>query len=1190
MKLKRILGFVLILSMILTAMPQLCVLADTVDAEPVIDIDFSEFYPGDDLKDIITQYVPDRGTIYYEIPEGYDFTALCFDDTYSSTSGPKMRYPFAKRTGITTIHSRLIVSNAFRFDMVSSTSGSSFTDGIRVFTNAGGIVSIENTTSDGANYLSLPVKVAKGEEVDIYMFFDFYGGYAHLCITSPTIAASNEAMPKGTEKIDGYAVVKNIPITIEDVGMAMYLPINGVGKSYIEFMKVYSGDRLPVEVSAEEEEAVTTKYKSQTVQPFKASWIGRPDTIVAYLNGYFTSETQRFGDDRIIPEGMEIDTSSYIPSSEKIEAGLDKYEGQHPRVLYTQDDYDAFKEKMETEAFADQKDKFLNTWCPQRLETEVGLDLSQSSVEQQYRTMGKELSYCSWAYKMTDNVEYANKAIEWLEFAFEVNDTDPYGYKAANAPKNYEGGWIGTTNRNLAAGQYIRGIADVYDRCYELLTEKQKQMAVDHLKDHVGHLCDLREAKSSYTAGEYLHNFGMCNFSGMLTAALAIYDVEPETARYWIDTALEWFANTWVLSGTDGVSVEGPQYWSASFKWVCTVVLMCQQFFDLNLVDSVPWLKNSMYWRLYASIPANSITTNFNIIKQGDTNTYSDAGSMEAYMYAFAEACDMPFMQWLADTLQEKCGRTAHYIYATWNPDAASASPEELGMPTLWYFDDLDYVSARSNWSGDESLIYFGCGSNIGKTGQKYLFKSGTTSSLGEGHSHPDANHFQLFGNGDFLLRDDGYVYKQTNSHNTLLVNGAGQKLEGEQYLLPRGDFEPYYEYPYIKKVISVDEYDYFVGCGANAYPISSGLERFNRHMLYLKDDDILIVIDDVKTLEEADLELRFFPMHETVSELDGVFVAQGPKNTMYIENLTPDQADMSIIDAPVYYKQSSTRLRNAKAFALKNTTDKMLTATAISWSSADETPQRVKMTQIGKTFTFTIGNKSYKVNTDNYYCSYKEVTATVEEPILDGVIINNVPLEFEDGVYDYEFNLDDYYVTADNSLTIKAIPGNSGAVTDISIEAPEEYPGTAVVTAAVGGESVSYNIRLTKTDFNVHALSYKSTASDINSDLNTFYIPTPSANEITFTLTDVKEVCGFEIAWMNSPVKQYNYTIFASEDGETYKEVYTGLSSTRATTMEYVEFDNPVSAKYLKLVVSSENDADTYYLGIVNFIPYRVE
>ena len=52
----------------------------------------------------------------------------------------------------------------------------------------------------------------------------------------------------------------------------------------------------------------------------------------------------------------------------------------------------------------------------------------------------------------------------------------------------------------------------------------------------------------------------------------------------------------------------------------------------------------------------------------------------------------------------------------------------------------------------------------------------------GGGHVHPDANHFVLFGGGQWLMRDDGYQPKWTGQHNTLLVNGHGQLGEGAEW------------------------------------------------------------------------------------------------------------------------------------------------------------------------------------------------------------------------------------------------------------------------------------------------------------------------------------------------------------------------------------------------------------------------
>jgi len=138
-----------------------------------------------------------------------------------------------------------------------------------------------------------------------------------------------------------------------------------------------------------------------------------------------------------------------------------------------------------------------------------------------------------------------------------------------------------------------------------------------------------------------------------------------------------------------------------------------------------------------------------------------------------------PQAQWLAlqtDAVNVTAAGAPWLNLIGYDPTVPATPPTEL--PTLHHFDDIDIISARSDWSGEESLVVFKCGPFIGhKTVREFRYDPGG------GHVHPDANHFVLFGAGQWLLRDDGYRWKRTGQHNTLLIDGRGQLGEGNQWI-----------------------------------------------------------------------------------------------------------------------------------------------------------------------------------------------------------------------------------------------------------------------------------------------------------------------------------------------------------------------------------------------------------------------
>jgi len=81
-----------------------------------------------------------------------------------------------------------------------------------------------------------------------------------------------------------------------------------------------------------------------------------------------------------------------------------------------------------------------------------------------------------------------------------------------------------------------------------------------------------------------------------------------------------------------------------------------------------------------------------------------------------------------------------------------------------------------------------------------------------------------------YLIRDDGYADKLTSNHNTLLVNGSGQIGEGSRWF-DNGLSKTARSEPSILKAISEDGFDYMLGDATSAYPSSTGLTKYQRHL-----------------------------------------------------------------------------------------------------------------------------------------------------------------------------------------------------------------------------------------------------------------------------------------------------------------------------------------------------------------------
>jgi hypothetical protein len=268
----------------------------------------------------------------------------------------------------------------------------------------------------------------------------------------------------------------------------------------------------------------------------------------------------------------------------------------------------------------------------------------------------------------------------------------------------------------------------------------------------------------------------------------------------------------------------------------------------------------------------------------------------------------------------------------------------------------------------------------------------GATSQLnfdaGGVHTHPDANHFVLFGDGEWLIRDDGYRYKSTDLHNTLLIDGKGQIGEngggsaGMVYGRPsqRGMWFSAIEqiqakaHPRITATLSSPPFDYIVGDATQAYAPESGLRKFVRQFIFLKPN-VLIVTDDVEADQPRSLELRFHPQFRVEARRNGAYVSRGKTAVLRLAPLTTENVQLLADYLPA--KELLTPAIGEGLDKLEDYPNKLFTiqlktqqqtwrnAVALSWSPASEDPAEVTLEKRKDGWLFRTGKRSVLVKWD---------------------------------------------------------------------------------------------------------------------------------------------------------------------------------------------------------------------------------
>ncbi|MEN6403019.1 MAG: DUF4962 domain-containing protein [Armatimonadia bacterium] len=611
-------------------------------------------------------------------------------------------------------------------------------------------------------------------------------------------------------------------------------------------------------------------------------------------------------------------------------APLVKYKGTHPRMYLNAARVAALREAVKTTHAAvwqecqAMADRLAKNGPPKYVRED-----KYSGEEQLWqREVGNAMPTLALAYVVTGDQKYLDSARAW-----------------ALASCGYETWGLGRIDgMDLATGHQLFGLGIVYDWCYEGLGEEARRTIRETLVRRAGGMAEAAACGQAWWQKSYMQNHLWVNAAGLAAAGFAIYDEEPEAAL-WIGLPLDKFKRTMEALGPDGASHEGVGYWQYGVEYMLKFMWLARDLLDVDLFSN-DWWRNTARYALYFQLPRNAWAGRNCIVDIADcprTNWYGP----DYMLRLLATEYQDPYAQWLASEVDAAniSAAGAPWLNVLWH-NAALAPKPPTDLPTLRHFEDMGLVSARSDWSGDESMVVFKCGPFIGhKAVQEFDYDPGG------GHVHPDANHFLIFGGGEWLIRDDGYASKMTAQHNTLLVDGKGQM--GEAHWFSGAALLRLKAYPKVEKAASQPALDHIVGDATAAYAPQSGLKKYRRHLLFVKPN-VLLVLDDIQTDKPSKLELRFHPEQKTAEADGNAFVCKSEKMALRVEPLTLDGVTASA-------ENTDQIDRNNKAlpmFTIRLQAEKQAwrNATALSWCKAGEEPVKVSVRADGDRWTFTAG------------------------------------------------------------------------------------------------------------------------------------------------------------------------------------------------------------------------------------------
>lgn len=616
-------------------------------------------------------------------------------------------------------------------------------------------------------------------------------------------------------------------------------------------------------------------------------------------------------------------------------ASLQAVRGVHPRIYLNAQRVAALRQAIGTTHQAlwlevkAQADRAVRQGPPAYVEHD-----KYSGDEQLWqREVGNTMPVLAMAYVLTGDKQYLDSARAW-----------------ALASCGYATWGLGRIDgMDLAAGHQLLGLGIIYDWCFDGLGDEARRTIRETLTKRAAAMYQAAATGKAWWQRSYLQNHLWVDVCGMAVAGLALYD-EVDAASAWIGLPLDKFKRSVAALGPDGASHEGVGYWGYGVEYLLKFMYLARELLDVNLYDSA-WFRNTATYRQYLSLPRHAWTRDDNIVDIADcprSNWYGPDYLLRALAHEYHDA----HAQWLAAQVDEANvdSPEARWLNLIWfDPKVAQAPPTD--RPTLHHFDDLDIVAARSDWSGDESLLVFKSGPFIGHKGVQEF-----TYDPGGGHVHPDANHFVLFGAGEWLIRDDGYRAKWTGQHNTLLVDGQGQVGEGKEWFDGSAALAAHAT-ARIVTAESTPALDHLAGDATAAYPAALGLQRYVRHLLFLKPN-VLIVADDIQLDRQRPLELRFHPESTGAARDGAAYIMTGKQSVLRVQPLTTDGVTVAAGDV------SGQGREGEKAFSmftirLSAEQAHWRNAVAFSWSKSGQNPAPVTLQQNNDQWTFSTGKRA---------------------------------------------------------------------------------------------------------------------------------------------------------------------------------------------------------------------------------------
>ena len=818
---------------------------------------------------------------------------------------------------------------------------------------------------------------------------------------------------------------------------------------------------------------------------------------------------------------------------------------QHPRVIASKEDFDRIRALKDT----DEVMKKIVDPIIQHATDALNTTPFVYEIPDKQRLLNTARSYhaqllpLGFAYQVTGEEKYAAKVWEMFETVLNFPDWNP--------------------SHMIDTGELVGAVSAAYDWCYDYFTPEQRQWIYERVKA-LG-MKPIADAQKDiiYTRREWAgandfvaskSNFNTVINGGQLCGLTAFAEMEPEFTFDAIKETMRSIEYSTLVYRPAGLWIESPSYWTYA-----------AQYFSKGIGS----LYNST-GRHYGLLDGQGIDRTGTWIagmnSYGGLNNFHDAGAGKLatpYPGWFAKIYDIPALSAFTVNQVVHGERRPSLEDAFWYIPGNTATEEDLPMD-IWAAG-FDSVSSHASYSDKDALFFSTHGGNVICYHSQFDVGTFVLDLMG-------TRWVEDLGSDDYNVRRDqkafGKMYRDIAEGHSVMVfdnNVPGQDIDGSATMTrweskEKGCIAAYDMTSVYKDQVSAAQRGFYVGDNRRSLTVRdefTAKSDMQAHWFIQTAAEVEIVDNNTAILKRAGQKLKM----EVVTDVEDYKLLVGDAKPLpsspNIQGQNPNNG-YSRINLEMNLKGNKAQHITVKFSPYFEETENIsaMNKPISEWQLPDgafvkNEPMNVTIYVNGNPIDNVLTNGKLSVVEGE---AMPEITGVPENP---NHTVEVLPYQEGDDFIRVRVYNADKSRYKDHGIAL-----NISKSTDIS--GLKEIPVVDVVVSSTPEEQ---NVKENMFD----------------NDYTTRWTSNNATGETAiFDLGERKSISKIGMAFWRGNIRSYYYTLFVSDDGNTWTQVADGRSSGATEGLELVDIG--ASGRYIKFLGGGNTDN-----GHSNILEFKV-